>query len=151
MSKGHHFVYHNFYIKQQTCENLGSIGHRSWEKITGKPTLVFACFAAWHVFKINPQLSISRIDNCFNVFSKSKAFHGIIFQEKSFTITFCKPCKLFVNLLFIFLFRKCPMASMNGKLFWLLTQFLHGPSHSWQGRGKVHLMKKEGEEREHLS
>ena len=35
---------------------------------------------------------------CFNVFSKSKAFHGIIFQEKSFTITFCKPCKLFVNL-----------------------------------------------------
>ena len=35
---------------------------------------------------------------CFTVFSKSKAFHGLIFQEKSFTITFCKPCKLFVNL-----------------------------------------------------
>ena len=35
---------------------------------------------------------------CFNVFSKSKALHGIIFQEKSFTMTFCKPCKLFVNL-----------------------------------------------------
>ena len=41
----------------------------------------------------------------FYVFSKSKAFHGIIFQEKSFTITFCKPCKLFVNL-----HRKFPMA-----------------------------------------
>ena len=35
---------------------------------------------------------------CFTVFTKSKAFHGLIFQEKSFTITFCKPCKLFVNL-----------------------------------------------------
>ena len=35
---------------------------------------------------------------CFNVFSKSEAFHGTIFQEKSFNITFCKPCKLFVNL-----------------------------------------------------
>ena len=42
---------------------------------------------------------MSRIDHCFNVFSsKSKAFHEIIFQEKYFTITFCKPCKLFVNL-----------------------------------------------------
>ena len=46
---------------------------------------------------------------CFTVFSKSKAFHGLIFQEKSFTITFCKPCKLFVNLWtfsFLFLYRK---------------------------------------------
>ena len=42
--------------------------------------------------------SISRIYNCFNVFSKSKALHGIIFQGKSFTTAFCKPCKLFVNL-----------------------------------------------------
>ena len=48
---------------------------------------------SWHVFKINPLFSKSRINNCFNVFSKSKAFHGIIFQGKSFTITFCKPCK----------------------------------------------------------
>ena len=40
---------------------------------------------------------------CFNVFSKSKAFHGIIFQEKSFTITFCKP-KLFANLWTLFFF-----------------------------------------------
>ena len=48
---------------------------------------------------------------CFAVFSKSKAFHGILHQEKTFTITFCKPCKLFVNLwTFFFLFRKCPMA-----------------------------------------
>ena len=48
---------------------------------------------------------------CF-IFSKSKAFHGIIFQEKSFTITCCKPCKIFVNLwtFIIFLFRNCPMA-----------------------------------------
>ena len=43
---------------------------------------------------------ILAIDNwyCFNVFSKSEAYHWIIFQEKSFTITFCKPCELFVNL-----------------------------------------------------
>ena len=42
---------------------------------------------------------LTRIDNYFNVFSKTKAFHGIIFKEKSFTITFsCKPCKLVVNL-----------------------------------------------------
>ena len=43
---------------------------------------------------------MTRIYNCFNVFSKSKAFHGKILQEKSFTITFFKPCrpKLFVNL-----------------------------------------------------
>ena len=34
--------------------------------------------------------------NCFNVFCK--AFHGIIFQGQYVTITFCKPCKLFVNL-----------------------------------------------------
>ena len=79
----------------QTCENLGSIGHRSREKKTGKPTLVFSPFAmSWHVFNINLLFSISRIDNCFNVFTKSKAFHGIIFQGKSFTITFCKPCKV---------------------------------------------------------
>ena len=38
------------------------------------------------------------MDNCFIVFSESKAFHGIIFEGKSFTITFCKPCNLFVNL-----------------------------------------------------
>ena len=58
-----------------------------------------ACFAvSWHVFTINPWFSLTRIDNCFNVFSKSKAFHGIIFQEKPFTITFCKPCKLVVKL-----------------------------------------------------
>ena len=95
-----HFVYHNLYIKQQTCENLGSIGHWSREKITGKATLVSASFAmSWHVFKKNKSVILA-IENwyCFNVFSKSKAFHGTIFQEKSFTITFCKPCKLFVNL-----------------------------------------------------
>ena len=63
-------------------------------------------------FKKKSVFSISRIDNCFNVFSKSEAFHGIIFQGKSFTITFCKPCKLFVNL-WTYNFcsvRKCPMA-----------------------------------------
>ena len=65
----------------------------------GKPTLVSARFAvAWHVLTNNPLFSLSRIYNCFNIFTKSKAFHGIIFQEKSFTITLCKPCKLFVNL-----------------------------------------------------
>ena len=41
---------------------------------------------------------------CFNVFSKSKALHGIVFQEQSFIITFCKPSKLFS------LYRKCIMA-----------------------------------------
>ena len=52
------------------------------------------------------------MDNCVNVFSKSKAFHGIIFQKKTFTINFCKPSKLFVNLgtFFFFLYRKCIMA-----------------------------------------
>ena len=44
-------------------------------------------------------MSMSRIDNCFNVISKSKAFHGLIFA-----ITFCKPCKLFVNLWTFILF-----------------------------------------------
>ena len=34
-----------FLYKITTCENLGSIGHRSREKITGKPTLVSARFA----------------------------------------------------------------------------------------------------------
>ena len=36
-----------------------------------------------------------------------------MFQGKSFTITFCKPCKLFVKfceLLIVVLRRKCPMA-----------------------------------------
>ena len=62
-------------------------------------TLVSARFSvSWHVFKINPLFSIPRTDICFNVFSKSKAFHGIIFQGKSFTFTFCNPCNLFVNL-----------------------------------------------------
>ena len=32
-----------------------------------------------------------------------------MFQEKSFTITFCKPCKS-VNFYFFFLYRKGPMA-----------------------------------------
>ena len=44
---------------------------------------------------------------------KRKAFHGIIFREKSFTTTFRKPSKLFVNLwtfICFFLFRKCIMA-----------------------------------------
>ena len=49
---------------------------------------------------------------CFTVFSESKAFHGLIFQEKSFTITFCKPCKLFVNL-WTFFFLSVPKGS-NG-------------------------------------
>ena len=60
--------------------------------------------------------SISRIDQCFNVFSKSKAFHGLSFQGKSFIITFCKPCKLFVHLWTLnkTMFRKCPMALTRG-------------------------------------
>ena len=98
-------------IKYQSCENLGSFGHRIREKITGKPTLVSARFAvSWHVFKINPLFSIPRIVDCFNVFSKSKAFHGIIFQGKCFTFTFCKPCNLFVNL---WTFNFCSVQKMS--------------------------------------
>ena len=53
---------------------------------------------------------------CFRTFRRVMtcvyAFHGIIFQEKSSTITFCKTCKLFVNLwtFILFLFRKCIIA-----------------------------------------
>ena len=40
-----------------------------------------------------------RIQNTSLTINKLTAFlYGTIFQEKSFTITFCKPCKLFVNL-----------------------------------------------------
>ena len=35
----------NLYIEYQTCENLGSIGHRSREKTVGKPYVVSARFA----------------------------------------------------------------------------------------------------------
>ena len=50
--------------------------------------------------------SVLAIENWyfFNVFAKSRVFHGIIFRKKSFTITFCKPCKLFVNLWTFFFF-----------------------------------------------
>ena len=50
--------------------------------------------------------AILAIENwyCFNFFSKSKAFHGLLFQEESFTITFCKPCKLLVNMSTFFFF-----------------------------------------------
>ena len=81
----------------------------------GKPILVSARFAvSWHVFKINQLFSISS-DNCLNVFSKSKAIHGIILQGKSFTIPFCKPCTVsylykICRLLIFALFTECPMA-----------------------------------------
>ena len=65
------------------------------------------------MFKINPLFLISRIDNCFNVFSKSKAFQGIIFQGKLKPIPSVNPpvSYLQICILLIFaLFRKCPMA-----------------------------------------
>ena len=49
---------------------------------------------------------MSRIDDYFNVFSKSKAFLEIIFQEKSFLITEVNP----VNLLTFFL---CSVPKVN--------------------------------------
>ena len=52
------------------------------------------------VFKINRLFSISRIANCFNVFSRSKAFHAVI-----------KGSYLYICELLIFvMFGKCPMA-----------------------------------------
>ena len=60
-----------------------------------------------------------------NVFSNSKAFHEIIFQEKSFTIilpsvnpvSYLQICELFV----CFLFRKCIMA-LNKQIPALFTE-----------------------------
>ena len=88
-------------------------------EINGKTHSCFRTFCRVMTFVQN-KFVILAIENwyCFNVFSKSKAFHGI-FQEKSFTITFCKPCKLFVNLCFFllfFLYRKCIMALNKGKV-----------------------------------
>ena len=59
---------------------------------------VMTCVSNKSIILVNENLY------CFDVFSKSKAFRGIIFQEKSFTIAFCKPCKLFVNLWTLFFF-----------------------------------------------
>ena len=42
-----HLVYLNICIKYQTCENLRSIGHRSWEKMMKEKTPLldeFVCF-----------------------------------------------------------------------------------------------------------
>ena len=49
--------------------------------------------------------------------------HGIIFQEKSFTIACCKPCKLFVNL-WIFFFFSEPKGSNGFKNVWKIKQIL---------------------------
>ena len=57
---------------------------------------------------------------CFAVFSKSKAFHGIIFKEKSFTTTFCKPWKLFVNTE-LFSFLPVPKGSNGFKAYTMCT------------------------------
>ena len=72
------------------------------------------------------KIVILAIENwyCFNVFSKSKAFHGIIIQEKSFTITFVNLWTFF----FLFLYRKCVMALKqhfltNGFLCGFATKF----------------------------
>ena len=98
---------------------------------------------SWHVFKqICYSRYISRNDH-FNVFSKSKACHGIIFQGKSFTITFCKPCKLFVNL---WTFNFCSVQKLsNGfqkeeeKGCWPLKTAYRPWVSSLEGQGNVHF------------
>ena len=53
---------------------------------------------------------------CFIVFSQSKAFHEKIFQEKSFTITFCK---LYVNLWTFYFIFSVPKVYNGFKIFFL--------------------------------
>ena len=99
MSKGPHFVYHN---SNNKITNLWKFRlNRSLEsgENNGKTHPRFYTFRHVMTCVLNKSVILASENwYCFNVFSKSKAFHGIIFQDKSFTITFCKPCNLFVNL-----------------------------------------------------